>query len=194
MAALTLHHSCFQASGHLSRRLYHPRFSNFPRNPVKNLIFRLSPAEFSSFSLSTRGAAAVVRALCTVATEESPEKKMVKGDLINVNCIRWSIILGFSDSVAPIRVEIDGYLLKLLMRSNVGLDGEVVGVKVKGHTTAWIPMARNWGQNWHASLDLIGQSPSFEVTLRSGKTIASYDVAPPYWRLGMTYQGKQFHS
>ncbi|KAG7548890.1 Expansin cellulose-binding-like domain [Arabidopsis suecica] len=172
MAALTLHHSCFQASGHLSRRLYHPRFSNFPRNPVKNLIFRLSPAEFSSFSLSTRGAAAVVRALCTVATEESPEKKMVKG----------------------IRVYEHGGPEKLLMRSNVGLDGEVVGVKVKGHTTAWIPMARNWGQNWHASLDLIGQSPSFEVTLRSGKTIASYDVAPPYWRLGMTYQGKQFHS
>ncbi|KAG2244190.1 hypothetical protein Bca4012_022366 [Brassica carinata] len=78
--------------------------------------------------------------------------------------------------------------------SNVGLDGEVVGVKVKGHTTAWIPMARNWGQNWHSSLDLIGQSLSFEVTLIGGKTIASYDVAPPYWRFGMTYQGKQFLS
>ncbi|CAA7022509.1 unnamed protein product [Microthlaspi erraticum] len=75
MAALTLHHSCLQASGHLSRR----RFSSFPRNPVKNLIFRLNPAEFSSFPLSTRGASVAVRALSTVAVEDSPEKKMVKG-------------------------------------------------------------------------------------------------------------------
>lgn len=74
-ASLTLHHSCLQASGHLLRRLYHPRFSSFPRN----LIFLLKPAEFSSFPVSTRGASVVVRALSTVAVEESPEKKMVKG-------------------------------------------------------------------------------------------------------------------
>lgn len=79
MAALTLHHSCLQSSGHLSRRLRHPRFSKFPRNLVKNLIFRLNPAESSSFSLSTSGVAVAVRALCTVAVEDSPEKKMVKG-------------------------------------------------------------------------------------------------------------------
>lgn len=78
-ASLTLHHSCLQASGHLSRRLYHPRFSSFPRNPVKDLIFRLNPAEFSSFPVSTRSASVVVRALSTVAVEESTEEKMVKG-------------------------------------------------------------------------------------------------------------------
>ena len=85
MAALTLHHhhhrhhSCLQASGHLSRRLYHRIFSSFPRNPVKDLNFRLSLADFSSFSLSTRGTVFAVRALSTVAVEESSEKKMVKG-------------------------------------------------------------------------------------------------------------------
>ncbi|KAF8048476.1 hypothetical protein N665_2496s0001 [Sinapis alba] len=73
MAALTLH----QASRHLS--LPHQTISSFPRNPVKNLIFRQSLAESSSFSLSTRGAA--VKALSTVAVEGSSEKKkkMVKG-------------------------------------------------------------------------------------------------------------------
>ncbi|EFH42699.1 hypothetical protein ARALYDRAFT_496310 [Arabidopsis lyrata subsp. lyrata] len=83
MAALTLHHhhSCLQASGHLSRRLYHPVFSSFPRNHVKDLNFRLNPTDFSSFSLSTRGTVFAVRALSTtVVVEESPEKKkMVKG-------------------------------------------------------------------------------------------------------------------
>lgn len=79
MAALTLHHSCIQASGHLSRHLYHPKFSSFLRNPIKDLKFRPSPVDFSSFSLSTRSTAFAVRALCTVAVEESPEKKMVKG-------------------------------------------------------------------------------------------------------------------
>ncbi|KAJ4870501.1 Expansin-A20 [Raphanus sativus] len=96
--------------------------------------------------------------------------------------------------IAETRAEIIPVQYRRVLISNVGLDGEVVGVKVKGHTTAWIPMARNWGQNWHSSLDLIGQSLSFEVTLIGGKTIASYDVAPPYWRFGMTYQGKQFLS
>lgn len=79
MVALTFHHSCLQASRHLSRHLYHPKFSNFPLNPIKNLIFRLTPAESSSFSLSTRSTVVAVRAQCTVAVEDSPVKKMVKG-------------------------------------------------------------------------------------------------------------------
>ncbi|KAJ4869364.1 Expansin-A20 [Raphanus sativus] len=133
-----------------------------------------------------------------------------------VNHIRWclqgspSVVVTATDFCPPnsglssdygvwaerrveIQLERELHFFQVLI-SNVGLDGEVVGVKVKGHTTAWIPMARNWGQNWHSSLDLIGQSLSFEVTLIGGKTIASYDVAPPYWRFGMTYQGKQFLS
>ncbi|XVE49634.1 hypothetical protein DITRI_Ditri01bG0097200 [Diplodiscus trichospermus] len=76
--------------------------------------------------------------------------------------------------------------------TNVGLDGEVVAVKVKGPKTGWMPMARNWGQNWQCNINLIGQPLSFEVTASSGKTLASYGVAPANWQFGQTYEGKQF--
>ncbi|XP_050224833.1 expansin-A20 [Mercurialis annua] len=76
--------------------------------------------------------------------------------------------------------------------SNVGGDGEVVGVKVKGSRTGWIPMARNWGQNWQSNVNLIGQPLSLEVTTSSGKTLTSYNVAPPNWKFRQTFEGKQF--
>ena len=76
--------------------------------------------------------------------------------------------------------------------TNVGLDGEVVAVKVKGSRTSWIPMARNWGQNWQSNVNLKGQPLSFEVTSSTGRTLTSYNVAPAYWRFGQTFEGKQF--
>lgn len=76
--------------------------------------------------------------------------------------------------------------------TNVGLDGEVVGVKVKGSKTGWMPMARNWGQNWHSNINLVGQPLSFEVTASTGRTVASYSVAPANWQFGQTFEGKQF--
>jgi hypothetical protein len=76
--------------------------------------------------------------------------------------------------------------------TNVGLDGEVVGVKVKGSRTGWIAMARNWGQNWQCSINLKGQPISFEVTASSGRTLASYNVAPANWQFAQTFEGKQF--
>ncbi|EEF48001.1 expansin-A20 [Ricinus communis] len=76
--------------------------------------------------------------------------------------------------------------------TNVGLDGEVVAVKVKGSRTGWIPMARNWGQIWQTNVDLIGQPLSFEVTTSSGRTLTSYNVAPVNWKFGQSFEGKQF--
>ncbi|MCL7027454.1 hypothetical protein MKW94_014798 [Papaver nudicaule] len=76
--------------------------------------------------------------------------------------------------------------------TNVGLDGVITAVKVKGSKTGWIPMGRNWGQNWQCNVVLLGQPLSFEITSSSGKTITSYNVAPPTWRFGQTYEGKQF--
>ncbi|KAI5411965.1 expansin-A20 [Lathyrus oleraceus] len=76
--------------------------------------------------------------------------------------------------------------------TNVGQEGEVFAVKVKGSRTGWIPMARNWGMNWHCNVNLQHQPLSFKVTSSTGKTLASYNVAPSNWQFGQTFQGKQF--
>ncbi|XP_023529777.1 expansin-A16-like isoform X2 [Cucurbita pepo subsp. pepo] len=76
--------------------------------------------------------------------------------------------------------------------TNVGMDGELVAVKVKGSRTGWIPLARNWGQNWQSNVNLHGQPLSFEVTSSSGRALTSYGVAPGNWQFGQTFEGKQF--
>ncbi|CAN6476473.1 unnamed protein product [Victoria cruziana] len=75
--------------------------------------------------------------------------------------------------------------------TNVGLDGEVFEVKVKGSKTGWIQMGRNWGQNWQCNANLIGQPLSFEITSGSGRRVTSYNAAPADWRFGQTFEGIQ---
>lgn len=76
--------------------------------------------------------------------------------------------------------------------TNVGSDGEVMSVKVKGSKTGWIPMARNWGQNWQCNVNLKGQPLSFEVTTSDKIMLTAYNVAPANWQFGQTFEGKQF--
>ncbi|XP_061350339.1 expansin-A13-like [Gastrolobium bilobum] len=78
--------------------------------------------------------------------------------------------------------------------SNVGGTGDIVAVKVKGSRTGWLPMGRNWGQNWHVSALLQNQPLSFEVTSSDGITVTSYNVAPKDWSFGQTFVGRQFES
>ncbi|KAJ7568515.1 hypothetical protein O6H91_01G035900 [Diphasiastrum complanatum] len=81
----------------------------------------------------------------------------------------------------------------LVLISNVGGVGDISAVSVKGSETGWIPMKRNWGQNWECDTVLVGQSLSFHVTTTDGKNITSYDVAPLNWQFGQTFSGKQFY-
>ncbi|KAL9272107.1 Expansin-A20-like protein [Drosera capensis] len=85
----------------------------------------------------------------------------------------------------------NGNYLQVLI-TNVGSDGEVVGVKIKGTKTGWMPLARNWGQYWQGCIDLKGQPLSFEVVASSGALLTTYNVAPANWQFGQTYEGKQF--
>ncbi|KAK1322435.1 Expansin-A13 [Acorus calamus] len=92
-----------------------------------------------------------------------------------------------------VQYRVDGarYFHSVLI-SNVAGAGDVVAVKVKGSMTGWLPMGRNWGQNWHINADLKGQPLSFEVTTSDGVTLTTYNVAPKDWSFGQTFVGKQF--
>ncbi|KAJ6816920.1 alpha-expansin 13 precursor [Iris pallida] len=92
-----------------------------------------------------------------------------------------------------IRFAIDGrkFFYSVLI-SNVAGGGDITAVKIKGAMTGWLPMGRNWGQNWHISADLKGQALSFELITSDGVTLTSYNVAPRDWAFGRTYVGNQF--
>ncbi|GFS39466.1 expansin A13 [Actinidia rufa] len=94
-----------------------------------------------------------------------------------------------------IRFTVDGSgIFMSVLISNVAGAGDVAEVKIKGSRTGWLPMGRNWGQNWHINTDLKNQPLAFEVTNSDGVTLTSYNVAPTNWNYGQTFEGKQFES
>ncbi|XP_021745189.1 expansin-A13-like [Chenopodium quinoa] len=88
-------------------------------------------------------------------------------------------------------IDASGVFMSVLI-SNVAGAGDVTTVKVKGSQTGWLPMSRNWGQNWILNANLEKQPLSFEVTTSDGAILKSYNVAPRSWKTGQTFEGKQF--
>ena len=78
----------------------------------------------------------------------------------------------------------------LILVYNVANAGDVSSVSIKGSKSGWLPMSKNWGQNWLTGVNLVGQSLSFRMTTSDGKTLQFDDVAPSNWQFGKSYEGK----
>ncbi|CAN6251100.1 unnamed protein product [Urochloa humidicola] len=91
-----------------------------------------------------------------------------------------------------VRFTINGHdYFNLVLVANVAAAGSIksMDVKISGSDN-WMPMARNWGANWHSLAYLSGQMLSFRVTDTDGQTLEFTNVVPKGWKFGQTFASK----
>uniref|UniRef100_A0A0D9VVG9 Expansin n=1 Tax=Leersia perrieri TaxID=77586 RepID=A0A0D9VVG9_9ORYZ len=87
-----------------------------------------------------------------------------------------------------VRFTVSGFnYFELVLITNVAGSGSVASAWIKGTSTGWIQMSRNWGANWQSLAGLAGQALSFAVTTTGGQYLQFLDVAPAWWQFGQTF-------
>ncbi|KAG2681319.1 hypothetical protein I3760_11G139500, partial [Carya illinoinensis] len=82
----------------------------------------------------------------------------------------------------------NGYWL-LVYVMNVGGEGDISQIWVKGSRIGWTRMSHNWGASYQAFATLGGQSLSFRITSYTSKeTLFAWNVAPNNWNVGLSYK------
>uniref|UniRef100_M8AS67 Expansin n=1 Tax=Aegilops tauschii TaxID=37682 RepID=M8AS67_AEGTA len=116
---------------------------------------------------------------CYVIICDTSESDMCKpGTSITVKCWRQG----------GVRFTINGFnYFELVLVTNIAGSGSIKSMSVKGTNTAWIPMSRNWGANWHCLSGLVGQALSFAITSTGGQYLVFQDVVPAWWQFGQTF-------
>ncbi|XBI24114.1 hypothetical protein VPH35_049244 [Triticum aestivum] len=91
-----------------------------------------------------------------------------------------------------VRFKINGHdYFNLVLVSNVAAAGSIKSMDVKSSDSDdWMPMARNWGANWHSLVNLTGKMLSFRLTNTDGHTIVFNDVVPKGWTFGQSFVSK----
>ncbi|WVZ77100.1 hypothetical protein U9M48_025001 [Paspalum notatum var. saurae] len=91
-----------------------------------------------------------------------------------------------------VRFTINGHdYFNLVLVANVAAAGSIKSMDVNtSNSNNWIPMARNWGANWHSLAYLTGQMLSFRVTDTDGQTLEFTNVVPQGWKFGQTFTTK----
>jgi hypothetical protein len=91
-----------------------------------------------------------------------------------------------------VRFTINGHdYFNLVLVTNVAAAGSIKSMDVKAYNSNdWIPMARNWGANWHSLAYLTGEMLSFRVTDTDGQTLEFANAVPKGWKFGQTFASK----
>ncbi|GJM84650.1 hypothetical protein PR202_ga00339 [Eleusine coracana subsp. coracana] len=93
-----------------------------------------------------------------------------------------------------VRFSISGFnYFQLVLVTNVAGSGSIRSMSVKGTSTGWIPMMRNWGAKWQCNSPLTGNALSFKITSTGGQTLYINNVVPEWWLFGMNFiSNRQF--
>ena len=74
---------------------------------------------------------------------------------------------------------------------NVGAAGSIKSMDVKSSDSKdWMPMARNWGANWHSLALLTEKELSFRLTDTDGQTLVFDNIVSGGWKFGQTFASK----